>query len=72
MANDINEVGYKHRKTGTVTFVPSSDSIEVVDCGDSDCGHLHLFLLDAMGQPIAEATVSREFCIELMGFWTNR
>ncbi len=70
MANDASEVGYLHKKTGTVTFVPSAYSIEVANCEDKNCGHIHLFLMDQMEQPIAEATISSDFIDELVK-WRN-
>jgi hypothetical protein len=71
MANDANEVGYLHKKTGAVTFVPSAYSVEVAYCDEKGCDHLHLFLLDQMDQPIAEATISDEFIDQLVE-WKNR
>ncbi len=72
MANDASEVGYIHEKTGTVTWIPSAHSIEVGGCNDPNCGHLHLFLMDQMQQPIAEATITKEFVDQLVGWWKNR
>ena len=71
MSNDIDEVGYQHPTTGTVHFVPSANRVELVECSDDNCPHIHVFLLDKMNQPIAEATFSREFAAELIK-WHNK
>lgn len=65
MANDINEVGYVH-PSGTVTYIPSAASIQVRECGNVECGHVHIFLMDQAGQPIAEATLSNDLVDRLI------
>lgn len=69
MSNDIDEVIYVHPETGTQVPVPSSHSTILMRCGDRDCGHVHIFLLDKMKQPIAEATLTQDFCNAIVDFW---
>lgn len=66
MANDMGEVGYVHQRTGTVVWVPSAHTVEVRRCDDTSCEHMHLFLMDQNGQPIAEAAVTEEFAQRLV------
>ena len=72
MANDIHEVGYVYRPTGIVTMVPSAHEVELVDCADVRCDHVHIFLKDHMGQPFAECTLTERFCREIVAFYIKR
>lgn len=65
MSNEIGEVGYV-MPSGKVEHIPSAHSVRLCRCDEPSCGALHLFLLDQVGQPIAEATLSEEFAAEIL------